>query len=119
MLSLPTRLIGEFGKEEHSEHLVVAVIVGGVEELGGLTDLAYQSDATGQFLTDLTHQRLLGSFARQGAATGQSEHAATSHSSYRAVLASDDRIGCRSFGVCHTFPWLPECHGRLVADEDD
>ena len=41
MLPLATRLIGEFGKEEHGLHLVMAILVGGIEELRGLANPAH------------------------------------------------------------------------------
>jgi hypothetical protein len=58
--------------------------------------------------------------AWQRTATGQSDHARRSpHGCDRAVLTSDDRIGCRSFCVRPSFQSSAERHGWLVSDEDD
>src|SRR5262249_42817592 len=118
MFPLAVWFIGEFGKKKHAEHLVVATVIGSVEELCGLAKPAHQPDSAGQFFTNLTHQRLFRSFAWQRTATRQADPTCRSpHSGDRAVLTSDNPIGSWPFGVRHSFQSSAErqgfTHGRF------
>jgi hypothetical protein len=42
----------------------MAILIGGVEELRGLADLVNEANATSEFFSDFTGDRVLGSFPR-------------------------------------------------------
>src|SRR5947209_19517848 len=96
VLGFGVQRLGEVSQNEHRQHPVMPIVVGGVEELCRLANAVAQADATSEFFPDLTGERVLGGFFRQGAAARKPQTAR------RAPYDSDRPAFTKEDAVCRT-----------------
>ncbi len=104
VLSFYVEVVSKFSPEEHGQHPIVPVFVGGVEKLGGFSDSTDQMNAASEFFPDFANERLLGRFPRQTAAARKPKPAhRAAHHRDRFIFSKDHCVGRTALDIRRTF----------------